>query len=438
MFKICTDILSNFLMVSSMIYIWHKLINKKINFKDKKIYITIISLMFISVINYFLVNRFIRIILLTIIFIIFFRYLFKEEIHKTIITPIFYQLIIVLSEFIGIISLSFIFNSPTGNFIETNLGLLAVNISVTIISIIISNFKFVKILFNRFLKVTEKIKVYQLFILCIISFLFLNIFVISAYYKINYYVWVITNILLISLLFVIILYMLKTQNNYNKVSDKYNIAIKSLYDYETMMTKYRIANHENKNLLLTIRAMILNKEKEIPKFIDTMIEDKYEDDEKLLFDIAVIPSGGLRGAIYSEIIKIKDNNINYCLDIDKKLRTIDLIELNTNTIIDVCKIVGVFIDNAIDEVKDLDSKNIGISLYLQNKKLNIKVSNNYYGRIEINKINDTGYTTKGDGHGYGLSLVKDIIKNNDLLEHSTELSREIFSQILTIKYKKTH
>ena len=431
-------ILPNFILVFSMIIIWHKLLNIKINYKDPKLYISIIGLMITSFFNYFVINKFIRVIIITIIFMFFFKFLFKENIQKTILTPIFYQALVFISEFISFLLISIVFKDDITGFIQTFLGIFSVNILVSIVSVLIVNIKFIRNLFNKMLNITEKIRIHQLFIICIISFLFLNVFVISAYYKVNYYVWVITNILLILLLFIIVLYMLKTQNNYNKVSDKYNIAIKSLNDYENMMTKYRIANHENKNLLLTIRAMILNKEKDIPKYIDSMIEDKYEDDEKLLFNMSVIPSGGLRAAIYSEIMKIKDLGINYTLNIDKDLRSVDLIELDTNTIIDICKIIGVFIDNSIDEVKKLKNKNIDISIYLENKKLNIKVSNNYKGKIEIDRLSDEGYTSKGKGHGYGLSLVKDIIKNNNLFENKQEISKEVFSQILIIKYKKSH
>lgn len=433
--SIFESILYALIMSFSLLYIWHKLLNRKINFRDPKLYITEVGILLTSSINYLVVNKFVRIIVLTITFMFFFKFLFKETIRKSILIPIFYQAIVFISELFSFFILALVCQSKINVFIETFYGILLTNFLVAIISILISRFKFIRKLFNMMLKITEKIKLYQLFIVCLVSFLFLNIFVISAYYKINYYIWVITNILLIAILFIIVLYMLKTQNNYNKVSDKYNIAIKSLNDYESMMTKYRIANHENKNLLLTIRAMILNKEKDIPKYIDSMIEDKYEDDEKLLFNMSVIPSGGLRAAIYSEIMKIKDLEINYTLNIDKNLRSIDLIELDTNTIIDACKIIGVFIDNAIDAVKKLKHKNIDISIFLDNKKLNIKVSNNYKGKIELDKISDSGYTTKGKGHGYGLSLVKDIVNNNSLFENKQEISKEIFSQVLIIKYK---
>ena len=193
-----------------------------------------------------------------------------------------------------------------------------------------------------------------------------------------------------------------------------------------MISKYRIANHENKNLLLTVRAMILNKEKDIPKYIDSIIEEKYEDDEKLLFKIAVLPSGGLRATIYSSIIKIKDNNINYDL-------YIDFIEFDTNTTIDICKILGVYVDNAIDAVKDLKVKNINIDIFVEKDTLNIKVINNYENKIDIGKIYDEGYTTKGEGHGFGLALVNKIISQNNIFDTKIEVSKNCFSITLIIK-----
>ena len=68
--------------------------------------------------------------------------------------------------------------------------------------------------------------------------------------------------------------------------------------------------------------------------------------------------------------------------------------------------------------------------------LNIKISNNYNKRINIDRIFDEGYTTKGAGHGYGLPLVKKIIDGNDMFFNKMEYSEELFSQILLIKYKK--
>ena len=428
---------SSLILAVTLLFNWHKLLNRKIDLRDYKLYITLFGITIISQMNYFMVNKFIKIFIITLVFMLFFSFLFKETLQKNIITPIFYQIIIIISETIFVLLLLVIFGADSSDIMNSFLGAFITNVAVGLISLFVVKLKFIQKMYNKILEFTDKISIAQLYIFCLIPMIIVNVLLMSSYYKIDFVYLLMFNIAVIFVCFILVFYSFKTQNKYNKVSDKYNIAIKSLNDYETMMTKYRISNHENKNLLLTIRAMILNKEKDIPKFIDTMIEDKYADDEKLLFKMSVIPSGGLRAAIYSEILKIKDHDINYSLYIDKKLRTVDLIELDTNTIIDICKIIGVFIDNAIDEVKMLEYKNIGINLYLDKSKINIKISNNYKSKIDINVINKDGYTTKGEGHGYGLSLVETIINNNGLLENKTEISNKCFSQIVSVKYKKS-
>lgn len=430
-------VLGCFLLEIAQLYIWYKLTNKKIDFKNIRLYITLFSLTVISLLNFFLVNKFIKIILITIIFMFFFRYLFKASLQKCILTPVFYQLIMIPAEAIYISIASIIMGNNLNSFINTNLGMLITNAMIAIIGSLFVEIPLVKKLYKKVLGFTDKIKYTQLYMFCIVIMLIINVLLTSSYYKINFIYLFVFNVFVVFMCAIIIFNLFKTQNKYNKVSDKYNVAINSLKDYEEMMNKYRISNHENKNLLLTIRAMVLNKEKDIPQYIDSMVEEKYQDDEKLLFEMSVIPSGGLRATIYSEILKIRNNNIDYALNIDKNIKTVDFIELDENTIIETCKIIGVFIDNSIDAVKNLETKNILINLFISGKTLNIKVSNNYIGKIEIDKINNPGYTTKAKGHGYGLALVKKIVDENELFDTKTEISKDIFTQVLIIKYKKS-
>lgn len=440
MFAYLKFFISNIVLALSALIIWHDLLNKKINFRNKKVYIVLLLQALLSTFNHVIVTKFIRIIIITIIFMFLIKYLFKVSIQKTILTSIYYQLIVFISEFIVLMFINIFWDqNHVIFFLESFIGMCVINLIVSCVSIIIARFKFVKKIYNKIIISTNKINTKHLIIMCLLSMLFLNTFVVNTYYKLNIQYWIIINIFFILFLFVVMLMSLKAENKFNKVSDKYNVAIKSLNDFEEMMSKYRVVNHENKNLLLTIRAMIINKEKDIPKYIDSIIEDKYEDDEKLMFKMSIIPSGGLRATIYSSILKIKDNNIKYDLVIDKKIKTLDLIELDTNTTIDICKIIGVFIDNAIDETKKLKDGNIATSIYMSDKKLHIKISNMIKNKIEVDKIYNEGYTTKTEGHGYGLTLVRNIIDNNNLLQNTVEINKNTFSQILIInKATKKH
>lgn len=427
-----------FILMSSIIYSWHKLSNKRIDFTSRRLYITLIGMMMTSIFNFFIVNRFVRIILITMLFMLFYKFLFRDTIQKCVLTPIYSQILIFFVELLFVIVVMSIIDSPDTKFMSTSFMTMITNIAISALLYAVVHIPIINRIYIKFISLTDNIGSKQLVIFCLIGMLILNIFIISSYYKIRYEYFVVINVILITSALSLIIYSFKTQNKYNKVSDQYNVAKTSLLDYEAMMTKYRVANHENKNLLLTVRAMAINKENNIPEYIDSIIEDKFEDDERLLFEMGVIPTGGLRATIYSEILKIKENKINYNLNIDRKISTIDLIELDTNTIIDICKVLGVFIDNSIEAVKRLKQKYINIDMYIIDEKLYIKVSNNFRGAIDISRIYEEGYTTKSKGHGYGLPLVKEIINNNDYIENETDINKKVFNQILKIRYKKNH
>ena len=87
----------------------------------------------------------------------------------------------------------------------------------------------------------------------------------------------------------------KIKANYNKISSKYETSIYSLKEYEVMIDKFRVYTHENKNEFYTIRNMLKNAEdrNEVIKYIDTLIDNKIQDNEKIMAKTAKIPSGGL-------------------------------------------------------------------------------------------------------------------------------------------------
>ena len=245
----------------------------------------------------------------------------------------------------------------------------------------------------------------------------------------------IINLILLFIYLFICFKFLRTENEYTKINDKYNNTLNSLKEYEDILDVYRISSHENKNQLLMIRNMILKKEKCISEYIDKIIDNKIKDDEKLMFDTNKIPAGGLRAVIYSKLLVMKDEKIDFDLIVDRKVRTVDLIELGESLMFDVCRVTGVFLDNAIEEVRDKNNKKIIVELFTDEDKLCIKISNNFSGLINIEKIYDKGYTTKTKGHGYGLSLVKDIIEKNSKLINKTSIEKQLFTQLLEIKVK---
>lgn len=426
-------LIGSMLLIASTLYGWYKLVNIKYKLFEKKTLISLFVLSFVSIFNYFNVNQYIRIVIITVILIAFFKWLFKKDLKTSILTPMYQQLIVMISEAICILIIVTVFKLDLNALKSKFLGTFIMNTIVAFNSALIVNIPIVKRLYLISLKFLYKLNNNFFVVLSILIVGIANILAMITYYELDIRLLIVINVSFTLICFFIVLYSFKMKSNYNDVNDKYNVAIKSLKNLEVLMNKYKIANHENKNLLSTIRAMIINRQKNIPEFISSVIEKNYADDEKLLFEMSSIPSGEIRATIYSEIIKIRENSIKYNLIIDKSIKTIDIIGIDNNTVIDVCKILNVFIDNAIDEVNRIKSGNIVIEIYLNGDKLNIRVSNNYTGKIEIDKISKSGYTTKGDNHGYGLTLVKNIIDKNNNLENQIELKKQVFSQILIVE-----
>lgn len=102
----------------------------------------------------------------------------------------------------------------------------------------------------------------------------------------------------------------------------------------------------------------------------------------------------------------------------------------------LCRILGIFIDNAIDETKEIKNKFISIIFKydsLNNRDL-IIVKNTYDENekgMSISKMYEGGHTTKSYGHGLGLWKVKRIVDSSKNLDIFTSKDK-YFTQQLSI------
>ena len=101
---------------------------------------------------------------------------------------------------------------------------------------------------------------------------------------------------------------------------------------------------------------------------------------------------------------------------------------------DICRIAGIIVDNAIEETVKFNKKEreIIISMYID-KEFIVEVSNRIKDDFDLNKIYEKGYTSKSKGHGYGLSLLKKIVDENEKITNDIKIVNNVFTQIIKIK-----
>ena len=433
------DILVGFLcgaiMVVANIYMWNKLHDEKIDFKNYKVYLVGIVLPILLILNFSFINSYLRILTLVIVMILCNYLLFPKEKNANIVVPIIGEFILIISEVI-ISILFFIMLKIEGNdFLVLYAGTIIGNFTIGLNSILLVNLKIFKKITDKVTDVISNINKNILIIVLGILIIIINFLLAIPYYKIKTAYIIVFNAITIVVYSFIVFKMFEEKSRYIKMNNKYNMTNTTLKELEQNVTRLKITNHENKNQLLTIRNMIKKGEdsKSLIKHIENIVNTKIKDDETLMLQTSTITNSMISSIVYSKMLTMKENDVDAALIISRDIKDLYLSDIPDELAVEVCKIIGVYLDNALEEVSKYEEKIINIEFYAEKKTLCIAISNNFEGEIDFEKMDNPGYTTKENGHGYGLSLAHEIIESNDRLSSEREIKDNIFKQILKIK-----
>lgn len=377
---------------------------------------------------YFIPNQLRFILFIFVIFLIQFIIITKKD-KISILYAFNTEIIMSISEII-ISFVLIIFNVPSSNIEKSNVFQLLINILVSLFSIFIIYIPIIRKLLLKVINIFKKnnnfIKYLYVFIIIIYIIILKN--GLEFLLKSNYYI----NVLFIIGIVVILNIIIRNESKYEQLKEENKQMLNYVTKYEKIITAQGKTNHEFKNQLMVIRGYAQMNSNKIIEYIDEIVEDSNKAGSSyLISQLNNFPDGGIKGLLYYKLSIMEDENIKYSINVEKGVKT-KLKTLSINNYKNITKILGVLLDNAIDASNKSKHKKINISVIKDNKNIVFKIYNTYKGKIDIEKIG-TGYTSKGNGHGYGLRLVKDIINEDKLFNISHNLEDNYFVSSLYIK-----
>ena len=361
--------------------------------------------------------------------------IFNIKLSKSVFTSIVYVILLVIPDLLILSTAIYILGISKeyyySDFASSLLGNISVCLCLVIITYVLK--KPLKKLINYNLSTNKKIIVMSSITLVMLAIFFYNL--IKTFEFNNN---IITYLVIIVMLICILLYLFKQKIENEKISKKYDELLDVMKSYESDIEEQRTLRHETKNEFATIKCKLQDKEdnKTIIEYIDSVIGEKEKAGSTKYSKFKYLPSNGLKGFFYYKFIEAEKKGINVSINISKQIENSFLKDIETKDFKDLARIIGVYLDNAIEASSTSEDKKLGIEMYLIKEKIEIIITNTFNNEINLDKIGKESFSTKGKHRGHGLLLVNKILSENNMFEAKNEIRGKIYIQSLKIKDNK--
>ena len=240
------------------------------------------------------------------------------------------------------------------------------------------------------------------------------------------------NITIMLIFFVLTYLFIKSRNNYDKLNVEYENLFTYVQNFEDWIEKEQLNRHEYKNQLAVLRC--LATEKKVKDKIDEILEDSINIEGAVVHQLKMLPKGGIKGLMYYKSAIAQKNKID--LEVDISLETHSILEsLPEKDIKTLCRLIGIYFDNAIEAARETRKKKVLVEVYEIKDHVTFVFSNTFKKAKNFDDRNKKGVSSKGKGHGNGLYFASKLIKENPWLSGKQEVIDRYYIQQLTITKK---
>ena len=148
---------------------------------------------------------------------------------------------------------------------------------------------------------------------------------------------------------------------------------------------------------------------------------------RLLNQLANVHMTEVKGLLLEKLARMQREKIFCELEV---LRPLDCTRIRS---VDLCRCLGILLDNAVEEVCGRKDGYIHVMISSQEYCTTFRVKNTLYGMVDLGRLGMEGYSTKGTGRGIGLSSYRHVLEKYDFVLSATAVEDGYFIQELKIQ-----
>ena len=216
-------------------------------------------------------------------------------------------------------------------------------------------------------------------------------------------------------------------------------SLQDLQDYtrnlELMYNSLRSFKHDYVNILLSLSGYIENGDMdELKDFFENKIfptKNLIDQGNYKLNQLSNIGVLEIKSLLSTKIIYAHESDIDVTIDIPDKVDSFPM------DVIDLARILGIFLDNAIEATLETEQPQIGLNIIQNKGGVSIIISNYFRNNcIVLHKLKQKGFSTKSGHQGIGLSNAQKIISSYDNIAYETTIQHDCFIQHMELADRK--
>ena len=222
--------------------------------------------------------------------------------------------------------------------------------------------------------------------------------------------------------------VLKRKEEENRNIMEYTKHVEEMYD------ELRSFRHDYVNILASLSGYI--ERNDMPGLREYFEENIMPTNERMnqgryrLQKLSKLQNSAIKGLVSNKIIYAMNQGIDVFVDLMDEVKDI---AINT---IDLCRVLGIYMDNAIEAANECDNKEIKFNVIKEDNSVTFVIMNSFVNHgLSLSDMEKQNVSSKGEGRGLGLNNVKEILSRYNNVNKVTEIKDNYFIQTLIIDNK---